>query len=61
MILDELQDLSNIELRFLRCIVKPGINDLFMVGDPLQKVYDRNINFLALRIETRGKKSRRLL
>jgi superfamily I DNA/RNA helicase len=60
-ILDELQDLSNIELRFLRCIVKPGINDLFMVGDPLQKVYDRNINFLALRIETRGKKSRRLL
>jgi superfamily I DNA/RNA helicase len=60
-ILDELQDLSNIELRFLRCIVKPGINDLFKVGDPLQKVYDRNINFLALRIETRGKKSRRLL
>ena len=60
-ILDELQDLSNIELRFLRCIVKPGINDLFMVGDPLQKVYDRNINFLALRIETRGKKSSRLL
>ena len=60
-ILDELQDLSNIELRFLRCIVKPGINDLFMVGDPLQKVYDRNINFLALKIETRGKKSRRLL
>ncbi len=60
-ILDELQDLSNIELRFLRSIVKPGINDLFMVGDPLQKVYDRNINFLALKIETRGKKSRRLL
>lgn len=60
-ILDELQDLSNIEVRFLRSIVKPGINDLFMVGDPLQKVYDRNINFLALRIETRGKKSRRLL
>ena len=60
-ILDELQDLSNIEVRFLRSIVKPGINDLFMVGDPLQKVYDRNINFLALKIETRGKKSRRLL
>lgn len=60
-ILDELQDLSNIEVRFLRSIVKPGINDLFMVGDPLQKVYDRNINFLGLKIETRGKKSRRLL
>ena len=59
--MDELQDLSNIEVRFLRSIVKPGINDLFMVGDPLQKVYDRNINFLALKIETRGKKSRRLL
>lgn len=60
-ILDELQDLSNIELRFLRTILKPGENDLFMVGDPLQKVYDRHINFLALKIETRGKKSRRLL
>jgi superfamily I DNA/RNA helicase/mRNA-degrading endonuclease RelE of RelBE toxin-antitoxin system len=60
-ILDELQDLSNIEIRFLRTILNPGENDLFMVGDPLQKVYDRNINFLALKIETRGKKSRRLL
>ena len=60
-ILDELQDLSNIEVRFLRSILTPGKNDLFMVGDPLQKVYDRNINFLALKIETRGKKSRRLL
>lgn len=60
-ILDELQDLSNIEVRFLRSILTPGKNDLFMVGDPLQKIYDRNINFLALKIETRGKKSRRLL
>jgi len=60
-ILDELQDLSNIEVRFLRSILTPGKNDLFMVGDPLQKVYDRNINFLSLKIETRGKKSRRLL
>jgi superfamily I DNA/RNA helicase len=59
-ILDELQDLSNIELRFLRYIVNPGINDLFMVGDPLQKVYDRNINFSSLRIQTRGR-SKRLL
>lgn len=60
-ILDELQDLSNIEVRFLRSILTPGKNDLFMVGDPLQKIYDRNINFLSLKIETRGKKSRRLL
>lgn len=59
-ILDELQDLSNIELRFLRYIVKPGINDMFMVGDPLQKVYDRHINFSSLKISTVGR-SKRLL
>ncbi|MEY3322869.1 MAG: hypothetical protein RLZZ417_2452 [Bacteroidota bacterium] len=60
LILDELQDLSNIELRFLRYIVKPGINDMFMVGDPLQKVYDRHINFSSLKISTVGR-SKRLL
>jgi superfamily I DNA/RNA helicase len=60
LILDELQDLSNIELRFLRYITKPGINDLFMVGDPFQQVYDRQINFAGLKISTTGR-SKRLL
>lgn len=45
MIADELQDLSNVELRFLRSIVSEGPNDLFLVGDPFQKIYDRVLNF----------------
>lgn len=35
-------------------------NDLFMVGDPMQKIYERNINFSSIGINVRGKRSRRL-
>lgn len=59
-ICDELQDFSNIELRLLRNLVAEGPNDLFMVGDPFQKIYDRNINFSAIGINIKGKRSRRL-
>jgi hypothetical protein len=60
-IVDELQDFSNAELRLLRAFVEEKSNDLFMVGDPLQKIYDRKINFTrGARINIRGKKSQRL-
>ncbi len=60
-IVDELQDFSNAELRLLRALVEEKSNDLFMVGDPLQKIYDRKINFTrGARINVRGKKSQRL-
>ncbi len=57
---DELQDLSNLELRFLRCLVPEGPNDLFLVGDPLQKIYARKLSFTSLGINVRGRRSRRL-
>jgi len=59
-IVDELQDLSNIELRLLRALVDVGPNDLMLVGDPMQSIYKRNINFSKVGIHVRGKRSKRL-
>jgi len=59
-LVDELQDFSNVELRVIRSLVPEKANDLFLVGDPLQKIYDKRINFSQAGINIRGKKSRRL-
>ncbi len=59
-ICDELQDFSNIELRFIRNLVAEGDNDLFLVGDPLQNIYNKKINFSKCSIKIRGKRSKRL-
>ena len=60
-IADEFQDFSNPELRFLRQLVAEGRNDLFLTGDPYQRIYcGRKINFTAAGINVRGKKSRKL-
>jgi mRNA-degrading endonuclease RelE of RelBE toxin-antitoxin system len=59
-IVDELQDFSNVELRLVRCLVKEKANDLFMVGDPMQGIYSRKLNFSKVGISIRGKRSRRL-
>ena len=60
-IADEIQDFSNPELRFLRALVAEGENDLFMVGDPYQRIYNnRQINFSKVGLNVRGKRSRRL-
>lgn len=60
-IVDEFQDFSNPELRFLRALVKEGRNDLFLTGDPFQRIYSgRKINFSAAGINVRGKRSMKL-
>jgi hypothetical protein len=59
-ITDEVQDLSNTELRFLRALVEEKANDLFLVGDPYQKIYARKINFTAAGISIRGNRSKQL-
>lgn len=59
-IVDELQDFSNVELRVIRAMVAEKPNDLFLVGDPLQKIYDKKINFSKVGILVRGKRSKRL-
>lgn len=60
-IADEFQDFSNPELKFLRALVAEGRNDLFLTGDPMQRIYSgRKINFGAAGINVRGMRSRRL-
>lgn len=60
-IVDEFQDFSNPELRFLRSLVAEGQNDLFLVGDPFQRIYKgRKMNFAAAGINVRGNRSRKL-
>lgn len=60
-IADEFQDFSNPELKFLRALVAEGSNDLFLTGDPMQRIYSgRRINFGAAGINVRGVRSRRL-
>ena len=60
-IADEFQDFSNPELKFLRALVADGKNDLFLTGDPIQRIYTgRKINFGAAGINVRGVRSRKL-
>ena len=60
-IADEFHDFSNPELKFLRALVAEGRNDLFLTGDPMQRIYSgRKINFGAAGINVRGVRSRRL-
>lgn len=59
-IVDELQDFSNIELRFIRSLTGVNNNDLFLVGDPLQNIYNKRINFSRAGINIRGNRSKRL-
>lgn len=60
-IADEFQDFSNPELKFLRALVAEGRNDLFLTGDPMQRIYSgRKINFGAAGINVRGVRSRKL-
>lgn len=60
-IADEFQDFSNPELKFLRALVAEGRNDLFLTGDPMQRIYSgRRINFGSAGINVRGVRSRRL-
>lgn len=57
---DEIQDLGLIKLRLLRALAPHDDNDLFLVGDPLQKIYSGITNFSKVRIHIRGKRSRKL-
>ena len=59
-IADELQDFSNVHLRLLRSLVAEQADDLFLVGDPLQQIYDRRIVFNEAGVNVRGRRSRRL-
>ena len=58
-IIDEAQDLHPAQWRLLRAAVPPGPDDLFIAGDPHQRIYDNRVSYTSLGIQVRGR-SRRL-
>jgi superfamily I DNA/RNA helicase len=54
-IVDEAQDLHPAQWRLLRAVVAPGPDDLFIVGDPHQRIYDSHVSLASLGIAVRGR------
>ncbi len=52
---DEYQDLGPAEMRFLRALVRPGCDDLFLCGDSGQRIYKAPTSWLPLGIDIRGR------
>ena len=59
-IVDEVQDFGMPELRLVRQLTDEGPNDLFLTGDPLQKIYRTRFRFSQAGISVRGQRSQRL-
>ena len=57
-VVDEAQDLHPAQWRLLRAGVAPGMNDLFIVGDAHQRIYDSRVSLSSIGIETRGRARR---
>jgi superfamily I DNA/RNA helicase len=57
-VVDEAQDLHPAQWRVLRGVVANGPNDLFITGDPHQRIYDSRVSLGALGISTAGRSSR---
>jgi superfamily I DNA/RNA helicase len=56
-VVDEAQDLHPEEWRLIRTIVPEGANDLFMVGDSLQRIYGRKVVLKDCGIAVTGRSS----
>ncbi|MEU7948868.1 UvrD-helicase domain-containing protein [Micromonospora taraxaci] len=57
-VVDEAQDLHPAQWRVLRAAVVPGPNDLFITGDPHQRIYDSRVSLSSLGISITGRSSR---
>ncbi len=57
-IVDEAQDLHPAQWRMLRAAVAEGPDDLFIVGDTHQRIYDNRISLSRLGINVRGRSHR---
>ena len=58
-VVDEAQDLHPAKWRLVRALAAEGPDDLFLAGDPHQRIYDHRVSLSALGINVRGR-SRRL-
>ncbi|MBA4495661.1 3'-5' exonuclease [Paenactinomyces guangxiensis] len=59
-IVDEAQDFTEESFKLLRALVPKNRNDLFIVGDPHQRIYPRFAVLSRCGIEVRGQRSKRL-
>ncbi|MBH8605833.1 UvrD-helicase domain-containing protein [Thermoactinomyces sp. CICC 10522] len=59
-IVDEAQDFTEGAFKLLRALVPKNRNDLFIVGDPHQRIYSRFAVLSRCGIDVRGQRSRRL-
>ncbi|MBD0672275.1 UvrD-helicase domain-containing protein [Streptomyces sp. CBMA156] len=57
-VIDEAQDLHPVQWRFLRALVAAGPDDLFLVGDPHQRIYGNKVSLRSLGIQVVGRSSR---
>ncbi|MEU6624818.1 UvrD-helicase domain-containing protein [Streptomyces litmocidini] len=57
-VVDEAQDLHPAQWRVLRAAVAPGPDDLFVTGDPHQRIYDSRVSLGSLGIATVGRSHR---
>jgi hypothetical protein len=57
-VVDEAQDLHPAQWRVLRAAVVPGPDDLFLTGDPHQRIYDSRVSLGSLGIAVTGRASR---
>ncbi|MGY0002491.1 UvrD-helicase domain-containing protein [Micromonospora sp. I033] len=57
-VVDEAQDLHPAQWRVLRAAVAPGADDLFITGDPHQRIYDSRVSLGALGVSVAGRSSR---
>ncbi|MEU9589287.1 UvrD-helicase domain-containing protein [Streptomyces sp. NPDC048193] len=57
-VVDEAQDLHPAQWRVLRGAVAPGSDDLFLTGDPHQRIYDSKVSLSSLGIAVAGRTHR---
>ncbi|MCX5193420.1 DEAD/DEAH box helicase [Streptomyces sp. NBC_00249] len=57
-VVDEAQDLHPTQWRVLRASVATGADDLFIVGDPHQRIYDSRVSLRSLGVHVTGRSTR---
>lgn len=57
-VVDEAQDLHPAQWRLLRAAVPPGRDDLFITGDPHQRIYNPGVTLSSLGVTTSGRARR---
>jgi superfamily I DNA/RNA helicase len=57
-VVDEAQDLAAAHWKMLRAMVAPGPDDIFLVGDTHQRIYDNRVTLGSLGVHIRGRSAR---